>query len=415
MRVDATRSDYDILIVGGGVAGLACACLLRHLLRDRRVPLRIGVLEAQAPRPLAAAADTGLRVFAIAPAGRVILTASGAWQTLPAGRAAPFERMRVWQSDSTPFGAGSIGFDAAESGAAALGYIVEHDWLRLGLWSALASPAAVPVALLTSSAPAALAMESDAMDVQLNDGTHLRARLLVGADGGDSWVRSQLRLQSTDRPYGQSAVVAHVESDRPHERTAWQCFTPGGPVALLPLADGRSSVVWSCFEPQASELAALSGDDFSARLTAATGGVLGRLRVTTPRLTLPLAARHTHRYTGERFALIGDAAHQIHPLAGQGINLGLQDAAALAGTLATHMLGTHLADPGDALVLRRYERRRKGANLLTMAAMEGLHRVFTSDSPTLTRLATAGLGAVDRLPSIKRLLTEQAAGSHAEF
>ena len=411
----AVRADCDVLIVGGGVVGLACACLLRRLLRARRTPVRICVLEAQPPRPLDAAAGTGLRVFAIAPAGRAILEASGAWQTLPAGRAAAFERMRVWQSASTPFGAGSIGFDAAESGSAALGYIVEHDWLRLGLWGALGEPTPAPVTLLTDSPPASLAPGTDAMVVHLNDGTHLRTRLLVGADGAESWVRSQLQLPSLGRAYGQSAVVAHVASERPHERTAWQCFTPAGPVALLPLADGRSSVVWSCFETQASELAALSDDDFSARLTAATGDVLGRLRVTTPRLALPLAARHTHRYTGERFALIGDAAHQVHPLAGQGINLGLQDAAVLAETLATHMLGTRLADPGDALVLRRYERRRKGANLLTMAAMEGLHRVFTSDSAALTRVATAGLGAVDRLPFIKHLLAEQAAGSHAEF
>jgi ubiquinone biosynthesis UbiH/UbiF/VisC/COQ6 family hydroxylase len=354
-------------------------------------------------------------VFAIAPAGHAILEASGAWQTLPAGRAAPFERMRVWQSESTPFGAGSIGFDAAESGSVALGYIVEHDWLRLGIWSALDEPTPAPVTMLTDSSPASLAPAEDAMVVHLNDGTHLRTRLLVGADGADSWVRSQLQLPSTGRAYGQSAVIAHVASERPHERTAWQCFTPAGPVALLPLADGRSSVVWSCFEAEASKLAALSDENFSARLTAATGDVLGRLRVTTPRLALPLAARHTHRYTGPRFALIGDSAHQIHPLAGQGINLGLQDAAALAGTLATHMLGTRLADPGDAMVLRRYERRRKGANLLTMAAMEGLHRVFTSDSAALTRLVTAGLGAVDRLPFIKHLLAEQAAGSHAEF
>jgi 2-octaprenylphenol hydroxylase len=150
-------------------------------------------------------------------------------------------------------------------------------------------------------------------------------------------------------------------------------------VALLPLADGRCSIVWSCFEAEARELAALSDDEFGARLSAATGNVLGKLRVTTRRMAFSLAARHTRRYTGARFALIGDAAHQIHPLAGQGINLGLLDAATLAHTLASHLLATPLADPGDALVLRRYERARKGDNLLTMAAMEGLHRVFTSD------------------------------------
>ena len=408
-----TDHDFDILIVGGGVAGLTCATLLRKLQGDRRMTLRLGILEAQAPRPLGAGAETDLRVLAIGPAGRAIIEASGGWQTLPAGRMAPYDRMRVWQMGSTPFGTGSIGFDAADSGEAALGHIVEHDWLRQGLWQTLADSTDGSVALLTGSAPVEVRAAPDAMTVQLADGTLIRTRLLVGADGADSWVREQLRLPSTGRDYGQLAMVTHVRSERPHEQTAWQCFMPGGPVALLPLADGRSSVVWSCFEAGARELEALPDDEFGARLTSATAGVLGKLRVTTRRLTIPLAARHTHRYTGARFALIGDAAHQIHPLAGQGINLGLLDAATLAETLASHLLGTHLADPGDALVLRRYERRRKGANLLTLAAMEGLHRLFTSDSSTLTRLAAAGLGVVDRLPLIKGLLAERAAGSTA--
>lgn len=408
-----TGHDYDVLIVGGGVAGLACASLLRQFVRERRRPLRIGVLEARAPRQPAASDGPGLRVFAIAPAGRAILTACGAWDNLPAGLAAPYERMRVWQADSTPFGPRSIGFDAADSGAPDLGHIVDHDWLRLGLWNALADPAGGEVHLLAGSPPASLRADPAAMSVRLADGTDLRARLLVGADGADSWVRAQLEIPGTGRDYGQLAMVAHVSSERPHQRTAWQCFTRGGPVALLPLADGRSSIVWSCFEAEARELMALPDAEFGVRLTAATGRVLGELQATTPRLALPLAARHTHRYTGPRFALIGDAAHQIHPLAGQGINLGLQDVAALAETLAAHLLGTRLADPGDALVLRRYERWRKGANLLAMAAMEGLHRVFTSDSQALTRLASAGLGAVDRLPAVKRLLMAQAAGQAA--
>jgi ubiquinone biosynthesis UbiH/UbiF/VisC/COQ6 family hydroxylase len=406
-----TNHDYDVLIVGGGVAGLACACLLRKYLHHRRPAVRIGVVESQAPRPLAADAETGLRVLAIAPATRVILEACGAWQLLPAGRAAPYERMRVWQTDSTVSGPGSIGFDAADSGLRELGHIVEHDWLRQSLWQVLAEDADGPVTLLTDADPAALLVQPADMAVHRAGGTVLHTRLLVGADGADSWVREQLRLTTTGREYGQSALVAHVSCERSHERTAWQCFTRGGPVALLPLADGRCSLVWSCPEAEARELAALPDDEFGARLTAATGSVLGTLRPTTRRLAFPLAARHTHRYTGPRFALIGDAAHQIHPLAGQGINLGLRDAAVLADTLASHLHGTRLADPGDALVLRRYERARKGDNLLTMGAMEGLHRMFTSDSSALTRLATAALGAVDRLPAVKRLLTDQATGS----
>ena len=181
-------------------------------------------------------------------------------------------------------------------------------------------------------------------------------------------------------------------------------------MALLPLADGRCSIVWSCFEPEARELLALADEEFGARLTAATGHVLGTLLPTTLRVALPLAALHARRYTGARFALIGDAAHQIHPLAGQGINLGLLDARALAEVLAGQLVGTRLADPGDARLLRRYERSRKGANLLTLAAMEGLHRVFTAPSPALTKLAAAGLGAVDRFPALKRMFMNQAAG-----
>jgi len=405
-----TSHEYDVRVIGGGVAGLAFACLLRQRLGHRCATFRIGVIESKAPRPLAADAETGLRVFAIAPAARKILEACGAWQLLPAERAAPYERMRVWQADSPVSGSGSIGFDAAESGIPELGHIVEHDWLRQCLWHVLAESADGQVDLLTDAEPAGIRALADAMAVDRSGGTPLHTRLLVVADGANSWAREQLRLKSTVRNYGQLAVVAHVSCERYHERTAWQCFTKRGPVALLPLADGRCSVVWSCPEAEARELAALPDAGFDARLTAATGNVLGTLRLTTPRLTFPLAARHTHRYTGPRFALIGDAAHQIHPLAGQGINLGLLDVAVLADNLASHLRGSRFADPGDAIVLRRFERARKGDNLLTMAAMEGLHRVFTSDSSTLTHLAAAALGAVDRLPVIKRLLARQATG-----
>ncbi|MEZ5565543.1 MAG: FAD-dependent monooxygenase [Gammaproteobacteria bacterium] len=408
-----TEIDCDVLIIGGGVAGLACANLLRSLTSDH---LRIGVVEAHPPKPLSADAEADLRVFAIAPGPRSILERAGAWSRLPPGRAGAYERMRIWSAGGTPHGSGSIGFDAADQGLPELGHIVEHDWLRTGLWNRwreVCSPAQASAARITNQLPVALDVQPDAMVVHFEDGTTIATRLLVGADGADSWVREQLRVPSTGRDYRQSAIVAHVSSERNHERTAWQRFLSTGPVALLPLADGRSSIVWSCFEAEAQTLMALSDADFGTRLSAATGHVLGELKLTTRRIAFPLAARHTHRYTGARFALIGDAAHRIHPLAGQGINQGLLDAAALADILAAHLQAGSLADPGDALVLRRYERRRKGANLLTMATMEGLHRMFTSDSTILAGMAAAGMGAVDRLPPLKRWLAAQAAGSAA--
>lgn len=399
----AARQDVgcDVLFIGGGIAGLACASLLDTLTRHR---FAIGIVETRVPATLDADAEAGLRVLAIAPGARAVLEAAGAWRRLPPARAGAYERMRIFGPGATPHGPGSIGFDAADQGLAELGHIVEHDWLRSALW-------ACRPPLLVNSAPRALDPQPDAMRVRLADGSVVRTRLLVGSDGADSWVRGELGIRSTVRDYHQSAIVAHVRSARPHRHTAWQHFRRSGPVALLPMADGRSSIVWSCATAEAGALMELPDAAFDARLGAATAHILGELKLTTRRVTFPLAARHAHRYTGARFALIGDAAHQIHPLAGQGINQGLLDAAVLAGTLAGHLGTGPLADPGDALVLRRYERQRKGANLLTMATMEALHGMFSGKSAVVATMAAAGMGMVDRLPPLKRWLADQAAGT----
>lgn len=397
-----------MLVVGGGLAGLAFTSLLGRAAEARRPGLRIGILDREPPRPPPADAGIGLRVLAIAPTSRAILAHCGAWQQLPAGRAAPYRRMRVWQAAGSAFGPGSIGFDAADEGLAELGHIVENDWLRLLLWQSLESVASVEI--VAGETPVAFQSTPAETRISVASGATLAAKLIVGADGVDSWVRTQLGLRTSGHEYGQQALVAHVTSERAHEQTAWQCFQPGGPVALLPLADGRSSVVWSCPDDVAGDLLRCDEAEFGARLTAATGAVLGELRVTTRRAAFPLAARHTHHYTGPRFALIGDAAHQIHPLAGQGINLGLLDAAALAETIEAHLAATRFADPGDLRPLRRYERWRKGANLLTQGAMEGLHRLFSSAWEPAPRLGALGLGAIDRLPGVKRLLAARALG-----
>jgi ubiquinone biosynthesis UbiH/UbiF/VisC/COQ6 family hydroxylase len=403
-----TGLDCDILVVGGGLPGLLLARQLG--LTSGANPWRVVVLDGL-PAPRAAAVPPwGLRVFAIAPAVEAGLRAAGAWDRLPAGRVGYYRRMHVWQQASTPDGAGSLDFDAADLGATHLGAIVEHDLLRAVLWELAAATPGVEACTGELAAVSPVAGDGRWL-LQLADGRPVTARLVVGADGGGSQVRSLLGADGTAWTYGQQAIVAHVASERPHAATAWQCFRTDGPVALLPLADGRSSIVWSVPEARAGALLALPDEAFAAELTAATDGVLGALSLTTPRRAFPLAARHTPHYTGARFALVGDAAHQVHPLAGQGVNLGLHDALALAARLAEHRVTVPQADPGDRRVLRRYERERKGDNLATLATIDGLHRLFAASGATVARAAGLGLGLVDRAPVLKRWLARRAMGA----
>jgi 2-octaprenylphenol hydroxylase len=403
---------YDVVVLGGGLTGLAFARLLHAQAAGRRGAPRIAVVEAGRPPPASPPADVGLRVVALSPASRAVLSACGAWEGVPAARLGPYRRMVVWHHAGTPQGPGAITFDAAEQGRAELGWIAENDLLRAALWSACAGRPGLD--LLAGVAPTAAGVGPAGAFVALADGRRLEAALLVGADGHESWLRGALGVAAPGRDYGQLALVAHVAGERPHGETAWQRFLADGPLALLPLADGRSSIVWSCGAERARALLAAPDAEFDAALTAASAGVLGALRVGTRRVSFPLSAAHAAQYTGLRFALVGDAAHRVHPLAGQGVNLGFQDAAALAEVLAAHLDGAG-ADVGDPRALRRYERWRRGANLTTLAAMDALHALFTSRLPGVARAGAAALGAVDRIAPLKRRLADYAMGSRGEL
>jgi 2-octaprenylphenol hydroxylase len=357
-------------------------------------------------------ADIELRVSALSRISRTILQFSGIWPAIAATRISPYRRMCVWQADGAAGSARSISFDAAELGEPDLGCIVENGVIRRAAWERV--NAMHSVSLHLGSAPAALHEETDALELILENGQRLRTRLLVGADGARSWVRQALGVTSREREYGQRAIVAHVESQRSHRETAWQRFIAGGPVALLPLDDGRSSVVWSCPDATAAELMAADKKIFDRRLTLATDQVLGSLTTTTERADFPLSLAYAQRYTGRRYALIGDAAHRVHPLAGQGANLGLLDAAALAETLAVQQ-ASPVIDPGDPVILRRYERWRKGDNLLTMGVLDGLHRLFGAGWVPAARLGGLGLGIVDRLAPVKRRLALYAMGDSGDL
>jgi 2-octaprenylphenol hydroxylase len=403
--------EFDVLVLGGGLTGVAFAVLLQGQLPAGR-ELSIGVVDAGPVPADAPAAELGLRVVALSPASRAIIAACQVWADLSASRICPYRRMVVWHGDSVPGDRAAIIFDAAEEGVAELGYIVESDLLRNGLWQRAASMPGIE--LLSEARPVAIAMERDAVTLQLASGRGLRARLVVGADGQDSWLREVLGVAVRVHEYGQQAIVAHVASERPHGHTAWQRFLKEGPLALLPLSDGRCSIVWSCSDARAQELATAEDSEFDRTVTGASAGVLGELRLTTRRLSFALAAGHASRYTGMRFALIGDAAHRVHPLAGQGVNLGFLDAATLAEVLADH-LSAKAADPGDPLALRRFERWRKGANLATLAAMDTLHKLFTTRIAGVSRVAGAGLALVDRVRPVKHLLAGHAMGQRGDI
>jgi 2-octaprenylphenol hydroxylase len=390
------RYDYDLITVGGGMVGAALACLLGER-------MTILLLDRVPPMPPAPNGDVGLRVSSVSPASRRLLAVAGAWDAIDASRTCPYRRMHVWESGPPR---GDIVFDSAELGVPELGHIVENALIQHAL---LARATALPrVSLFAPAQPSALLLEGDAARIVLEDGRTFSSRLIVGADGASSNVRALAGIESTTGDYRQEAVVAHLRSERPHEATARQRFLPDGPLALLPLADGRSSIVWSTAPAHAQALLEMDADAFAAEVTSASESVLGRLTLASGRAKFPLRRQHAASYCATRVVLVGDAAHSVHPLAGLGVNLGFMDAAALAEiTLDALDRGD---DPGEPRALRRYERWRRTENAAYMTALDAFHRLFANADPLLTGLRATGLDAVDRLGPIKHAFARRAMG-----
>jgi 2-octaprenylphenol hydroxylase len=306
-------------------------------------------------------------------------------------------------------GPDALVFDAALLGEPDLGHIGENRCIQAAL---TARAEALGVVLLRAEF-ATLEATRDAARITLGDGREFRAGLVVGADGAESAVRRQAGIETRGREYGQRAVVAHLASERPHEATARQRFLDTGPLALLPLADGRSSLVWSTLPDVAMELTQCPDADFAERVTAASAGVLGRLVPTTPRVSFPLRLLHARSYVAERVALVGDAAHTVHPLAGQGINLAFLDAAALVDVAGDALAAGD--EPGERSVLRRYERWRKSEALPAIALLDGLQRLFIGGNPLKSRLRQGALGLAQSAGPFKRLLMQRALGVAGEL
>jgi 2-polyprenylphenol 6-hydroxylase len=400
--------DYEVAVVGAGPTGLATAILLvkvagipaaRIVVFDRRIP---DSLDAQHAPPV------DLRVFALSRASEKILRAADAWGDVAATRAAAFERMHVWHADVPPHGGDALVFDAAEMGERDLGVIAENNVLQ----AALAGAARRAGIELAAGEISALTHERDAVRLRAAD-REVSARLVIGADGAQSRVRELAGLTVSRTDYGQTALVAMVSTARSHQHTAWQRFLGCGTLAFLPLGDGHSSIVWSIPTARAERLLSAAASDFERELDQDSDGALGKVRLVSERVKFPLWRLSAANYVAARVALVGDAAHVVHPLAGQGANLGLLDAAALADVLALAVRTGE--DPGAERILRRYERWRRSENDLMSGAIDAFDRLLARGTGRVAALAQRGLPWVGRSALAKRLFIERAMGLAGEL
>ncbi|MDP7641807.1 MAG: UbiH/UbiF/VisC/COQ6 family ubiquinone biosynthesis hydroxylase [Alphaproteobacteria bacterium] len=389
----------DVAIAGGGLVGLSLGVALA------RAGLDTVVMDGEDPaRSLSAEFDG--RVCSIAYASKRVLDGIGVWHGM-AGEAEAILEIRVSDGDAPLF----LHYDHREVGDDPLGWIVENRVTRTALLEAAAGCARLrhlaPVSV-TEFTPS-----TERITATLADGRHISARLAVAADGRHSRLRRAAGIGTMDWSYEQTGIVCTVRHARPHRGIAHERFLPGGPFAILPMTDGRASIVWSEKSDLAPHLLALDGSDFHAELAARFGDFLGELEITGQRWSYPIALTHANRYGAERLALAGDAAHAIHPLAGQGFNLGVRDVAVLAELIVDrHRLGL---DIGAADLLARYQQWRRLDSLTLIAVTDGLNRLFSNDIAALRLARDLGLAAVNRTPRLKRLFMRHAMGLVGEL
>lgn len=385
---------FDLVIVGGGMVGLALAASLR------KAPLRIAVIESFPPQT--STEQITNRVSALNLASQNLLTELGVWSNLTAIRATAYNDMEVWEKDSFA----KIEFSGKNLGLTHLGHIVENHLIQHTLWQNVLSQ---KNAEILTALPQTIAVTDSNAIMTLNNGHMLSAKLIVGADGANSWVRKQADIPLVFRDYGHHALVCNVETEEPHQNTARQIFTGESILAFLPLHNANlCSIVWSQPPKQAEYLTQCTEEEFNKALTVAFDGKLGLCQVKSARHSIPLTARYARDFAKKRIALVGDAAHTIHPLAGLGVNLGFQDVISLAQEIEKNL--SMNVDIGEYRYLRHYERWRKTEAVKMLVAMQGLKDLFNGSNPIKKLVRGIGLSATNQLTPLKEQLIKQALG-----
>jgi 2-octaprenylphenol hydroxylase len=388
------NNDYDVIIVGGGMVGTTFALLLA-----KQTDLKIALIEAYLPAKIAIDDAPLQRVSAINPASQQILGEINVWQTLYPSRLGPFEKMQVWETSGS-----DLQFSAADIGVDYLGHIVENQHIQQQTLAAAQKHPQIDV--ICPAQP----QYYQPGQLTLDNGQTLTAELIVAADGARSILREQAGIESRGWAYKQHGLVATIHTENPHQKTAWQRFLPGGPLAFLPLNDAHlCSIVWSLPTEQAEHFKALDKTSFELQLAETFEYRLGKVELVSERASFPLALSHAKEYVKPGFALLGDAAHTIHPLAGQGVNIGLQDAKALAEVIA--WASQNQRQIGSLHTLKKYQRHRLAENLQMQFTMDGFHRLFTQTASPISWLRTIGMRQVNKSQWLKNRIMRQAIGA----
>ena len=389
---------YDIIIVGAGMVGATLACGLAEETEN----LSIAIIDANAPHFDWDKDSYDMRVSAITRASQTLFKTVGVWEKIVEQRVSPYHDMFVWDAA----GKGELHFDSADMGETDLGHIIENRVIVKALHQRIAELKQID--LLCPAQLESIEFNANKTELRLKDNSKLSAALVVGADGARSWIRQQADIAVKGWDFDQAALVTTVKTEKPHQNTAWQRFLNTGPLAFLPLSDGYSSIVWSTSPSEAKRLTGIPETDFAEELEQAFESKLGEIVSVANRAVFPLRLFETLSYVKPRLALVGDAAHTIHPLAGQGVNLGLADVASLIDVIVDAI--NDKKDIGDLKVLRRYERWRRADNRSMLVAMDGLKRFFGSELSIVKELRNIGLNITNKLTPLKNIIMQQAMG-----